>query len=230
MAYENPVLLKSVPASADLSTKQFLAVRLNGSGALAVCGAGEASVGPLQNKPSSTSQIGDYMPIGISRGISGAAFAEMDELASDSAGKYVKRTPGAALVAIALEAATAGDQTKAIFVMPAGSSGAPYFAFTIDAENAGANTILVHAQLKNGNGTNVAVATKYRATSYDAGAAFTDGGAGSILVGSTTVEIIGLTDATGLAQLTVTDTAAETVYLEFVPEKGVPTIATLIFA
>lgn len=229
MAYENPTKVLGYPSSAALAT-QYLAVKLS-NGKIAACGAGQRALGILQSKATAADQGVDVMVEGVSRGLSGAAYAEMALLSADANGKLVTQTPGAEAVAIALEAASAGDQVKTVFVLgPISGGGLPKFEVTADAENGGANTILIHAQLKNRDGTNVAVATRYHAKSFDAGATFTDGGAGTIEVGSTTIEILGTTDATGLAELTVTDVAAETVHLTITPEGGVPEIFSLTFA
>ena len=228
MGYTNPVLNKSYLAAADLSAKEGFAVKLNGSGKIALCGAGDQSIGTLLNKPTAD-QAGDVGVLGIQNVVSGAAFAEQDSLAADSAGKYVKATPGNTPIAIALEAATAGDQRKAVLVLGgAGDQGAPFMTLTAGAE--AANIIKVTAQLKNANETNVAVATKVHVVTFDSGATLTDGGAGTMEVGTTTVEGMFTTDATGALVVDVTDTAAEDVVVKFTPERGVPTFITLTFA
>lgn len=227
MGYTNPVLNKSWEAASDLSAKEGFAVKLNGSNKLALCGAGDKSVGILLNKPTSGQQ-GDVGVIGIQNAVTGAAYTEFDQLAADSAGKLVKCTPGAQAIAVALEAATGADQRKAVLMLAGLGAEPPYFSLTAGAE--AANVIKVSAQLKNADDTNVAVATKYYAKSFDSDATFTDGGAGTIEAGSTTVEIAGTTDATGLAEINVTDVNAETVVVMVVPERGSPTFISLVFA
>ncbi len=195
MAYENPVLRKSWDAAADLSTKQFRAVRLNGSGKLAVCVAGEPAVGLLQTKPTAD-QAGDVEISGISRAILGGTVVEMDELASDANGALVKRTPGAALVAIAYEGGAAAA-VIAVKVAEGGEQGGPLLTLSAGAEGGpGANIIAVTAALKNPNGTAVAVATKVHVKTFDTDATLTDGGAGTMEFGTTTTEGMFTTDAT----------------------------------
>lgn len=233
MGYFNPVLNKSFGvAGADLSGHEGRAVKINTSGNTVACGAGEQSVGTLLNKPTA-GQAPDIGVIGIQNVVAGAAFTVMDLLAADADGKYVKATPGATPIALALEtAAGANSRCAALVLGGGGDRGVPTFTLTAGANDAapgGANTILVSAQLKNANGENVAVATKYYAKSFDAGATLSDGGVGTVEAGSTTVEIAGTTNAAGLAEILVSDAAAESVVIMVVPERGGPTFITLVF-
>lgn len=108
-AYDNPVLVKSHDAGADLSAAQFKAVKYNGSGNLVVAGAGESACGLLQNDPA-LGQTGDVMLLGISRAIAGDAVAKGAKLAADAQGRLVTAASGDHVVAIAQDvAAAAGD-------------------------------------------------------------------------------------------------------------------------
>lgn len=227
MGYSTPLQQVGAEAAADLSAKTFYAVRLNGSGKLALCGAGEAALGLLLNKPES-GRGGDVGKTGIYKGILGGTVTEMDLLASDSSGKLVKWTPGAAPIGVAMESGVSGNIIAVDVICGGGGGGAAYLETSLGAE--AGNAIVISAQLKAADGTNVAAATPVRVTSYDAGALLTAGGVGSMPVGTGTVEGIFLTSAAGALEVTVTDAAAETVYVELQPHLGLASVIALVFA
>lgn len=78
----------SLPAGADLTTKQFLAIKVNSSAQAVVAGAGEFAVGILQNKPGS-GQAATVAYGGISKAIAGGNVTAGQTLAADATGKLV---------------------------------------------------------------------------------------------------------------------------------------------
>ena len=95
-------------AGADLSTKQFHAVKVAADGDVEISGAGEASIGMLQNKPilNEAAEI-DYD--GISKAVAGAAVANAGvELMANAAGRLIVATSGNRVVAVSLTSAS-GD-------------------------------------------------------------------------------------------------------------------------
>lgn len=81
--------------------------------------AGAASPGVLQDTETSTGKV-----VGVVTGpcfkkiTSGAAFTDLDPLATDSAGKYRTATAGQTVVAFAMETAGAADETRLAFLLP----------------------------------------------------------------------------------------------------------------
>lgn len=89
MAYEtNLETIGTLPAAADLSTKQyfFVFIDTNGNVALSVT-AGRRCLGVLQNKPSAAGRACTVGTDGVSKVVAGAAIAIGDLVASDGAGK-----------------------------------------------------------------------------------------------------------------------------------------------
>lgn len=78
----------SLPAGADLTTKQFLAIKVNSSGQAVVAGAGEFAAGILQNKPNS-GQAATVAYGGISKAIAGGNVTAGMTVAADATGKVV---------------------------------------------------------------------------------------------------------------------------------------------
>lgn len=111
-------------AGADLSAKQYYAVKLNSSAQVVVAGAGVHTVGILQNKPES-GQPATVGFAGISKAIAGGNIDAGMHVAADSAGKLVNATEakvdtsdagaasdpviGSNVVGIALASAVSGD-------------------------------------------------------------------------------------------------------------------------
>lgn len=81
----------SLPASADLSTKQFYLVKLNSSGQIAVCGAGELAIGVLYTEPNAAGVVASVQTLTgrKTKGIAGGVIAAGDVLKSDANGKLV---------------------------------------------------------------------------------------------------------------------------------------------
>jgi hypothetical protein len=67
MAYEIDTLDISLLAATDLSSYQYCFVKITAANTVNVCGAGEACVGILQNKPSAAGQAARVRVFGVSR-------------------------------------------------------------------------------------------------------------------------------------------------------------------
>ena len=119
MSYEIPGLMISLPASADLSTKQFYCV-VTSSGQLAVAGDGVTIVGILQDKPDAAGRPGAVMVSGVSKCSAGAAVTIDDIVASDGNGQVVAATTGEEGIGIALEAASGADEIIAVLLKDLG--------------------------------------------------------------------------------------------------------------
>jgi hypothetical protein len=78
----------TLPAAADLSSSQFLAVKVNSSGQAAVASTGEFCAGILQNKPGS-GQAATVAYGGISKVVAGGNVTAGMTLAANSSGKLV---------------------------------------------------------------------------------------------------------------------------------------------
>lgn len=81
----------SLLAAADLSAKQFYAVKVDSNGKAAVAGAGEHAVGVVQNDPTSgqaaTVRIG-----GVTKAKAGGSITAGDRVAADASGTFVAAT------------------------------------------------------------------------------------------------------------------------------------------
>lgn len=93
-AFESDLRTRSVPAAADLSAKQYYAVKLNSSGQIAVCGDDEFAYGILQDKPSAAGRVGCVAVGGVSRCVFGGTVAAGDIVNVDTNGKIVALATG----------------------------------------------------------------------------------------------------------------------------------------
>lgn len=75
-----------VLAGADLTAKQFFYVKLNSSGKVVVCGAGESAIGVLQNTPNSD-EVAIVRTFGPTRVIASGSITNGAQIASDGSGK-----------------------------------------------------------------------------------------------------------------------------------------------
>jgi hypothetical protein len=84
----------SLPAGANLSAKQYFAVKLNSSGQVVTAGAGEAAIGILYNKPNAAGVIASVAPLNGRKlkAKAGGAITKGALLASDAAGELVAAT------------------------------------------------------------------------------------------------------------------------------------------
>lgn len=89
MAVQDPGLdLGFVTAGADLSGSQYLAVKITGAAAVGLCGAGENSLGILQNDPGN-GEAASVRFVGPSKAVYGGAVGAGDRLTPDANGKLV---------------------------------------------------------------------------------------------------------------------------------------------
>lgn len=109
MAYEIPVQNVTLEASADLSSNQFYAIKVDSSGQAALAGDGENAVGILQNDPDAAGKAAEVMFLGVSKAALGGTVTAGDNLASDTNGAFVTATGGDAVIAIALEGGDSGE-------------------------------------------------------------------------------------------------------------------------
>lgn len=108
MAWEQNLLCATLPAGADLSAKQFYAVKV-ASGKLALCGAGAQGVGVLQDKPNADGVAGNFAFGGVSKIALGGTVTSGQMLASDSAGKFVAAASGDIAMGIAITGGSSGE-------------------------------------------------------------------------------------------------------------------------
>ncbi len=111
MGYEVPLQNITLEAAADLTTKQYYAVKVDANGKAALAGAGELAVGVLQNVPAA-GQAATIMVSGVTKAIYGATVTAGNKLMVNADGKFVPyAAPGAGVtnhaVAIALESGAA---------------------------------------------------------------------------------------------------------------------------
>ena len=96
MAYEisNNSLKITLPAGADLSTKQYYFVKVNSSGNAVLCAAAtDAPIGVLQNNPISGAEA-SIVVVGGTKIVAGAAIAAGIKIGTDSAGKADAKVAG----------------------------------------------------------------------------------------------------------------------------------------
>lgn len=125
-------LTEGLPASADLSTKQYYFVELS-TGKLAVCNAaGDFALGVLQDTPDAADKTGEVTFFGGTQVVAGAAVDVGEYITTDANGKAIPVDPlgsgsqdGFAVLGIARSAATAdGQRINAIIncINPAAAS------------------------------------------------------------------------------------------------------------
>ena len=109
MAYEVTIHAISVPASGDLSAKQFYFGTINASGQVAVTGAAAYADGVIGDKPAAADRPCSLYttPGQVVKVMCGAAVSNGDLLEADASGKAVTRAAGK-ILAKAL-AAGSGD-------------------------------------------------------------------------------------------------------------------------
>jgi hypothetical protein len=109
MATTQSVTTITVPANADLSTKQFYCGSINSSGRVAVTGDGARCDGLIQNKPSAAGEPTELAVEGLAKGIAGGAINPGVEVASDGNGKLVTAIAADYVVGVYLGTAAAAD-------------------------------------------------------------------------------------------------------------------------
>lgn len=109
MAVEQPLMnIGYLPAGADLSAKQFYAVKVNSSKAIVLAGAGENALGVLQNDPTS-GQAAEVMVVGVSKVKLGATVVAGENVMADAAGKLVPATGVNAVLGVCLQGGDANE-------------------------------------------------------------------------------------------------------------------------
>jgi len=121
MAYENvSTTVPGAEAAADLSAHQFKLVKMTSTG-VNLCGAGEAALGVLQNKPDALAQAATvWGPGSTSKVVAGAAVAKGAKITSDATGRAVTAASGNYEAGQALDAASAAGNLITIFINPQG--------------------------------------------------------------------------------------------------------------
>ena len=122
MAGEEIVYSTSIMAGADLSDKQFHCIKLNASGQMILSGAGENSLGIVQDKPAS-GQVGAVCCLGKSMAVYGASVTANQNLTPDANGKLVPATGNDAQVAVATESGSVGE-IHSVYLISRASAGA----------------------------------------------------------------------------------------------------------
>lgn len=120
MATEEALFKISVPASADLSAKQFYCVVFT-SGNIAVAADGVQIDGILQDKPAAAARPGSVAIGGKSKAVAGAAVAAGARLMTDSSGRVITATGTNITCGKALSAAGAAGDIIDVVVDTAGS-------------------------------------------------------------------------------------------------------------
>jgi len=108
-------------AGQDLSTKQYYAVKVDTNGQAVLAGAGENSVGVVQNVPAS-GQTATVMTLGISPVVYGASITAGSNVTPDANGKVVTAGGSDAVLGIALESGNA-DEVHPILLVTRTSTG-----------------------------------------------------------------------------------------------------------
>jgi hypothetical protein len=99
----------TVEAAADLSTKQFFLVAIDGSGQAAVAGDGVPAY-PLQNKPDAQGKAASLGLSGRSKVVASGVIDEGNDIASDAAGKAKVAATGDHILGVALKPAAADGE------------------------------------------------------------------------------------------------------------------------
>lgn len=129
MSFEEGLRSISIPANADLSTKQYFFVKLtnsSGVGQAAVTGDGESAIGVLQNKPDAAGEVATVGVRGVSKVMAGGTITAGNPVASDANGEAVVAATGDIVLGTAINSAIDGDT----------------FPVLLDSRNAVANNII----------------------------------------------------------------------------------------
>ena len=109
MVMEVPGIRAPFEAAADLSSKQYCAMKISASQKVNVCSvAGETSIGILQNDPT-LGQEASVMLTGISNAVYGAAVAAGASLTTNAAGLLITAVTGNKIMAVAVEAGAVNE-------------------------------------------------------------------------------------------------------------------------
>ena len=104
------VLIPGLKAAADLSAKQFHAVKLTGDHIVNFSGAGDLSVGILQNDPKVVGEASSVACAGVSKAKCGATISAAGlRLAANVAGLLVPAASGDFVIGVSLAPAATND-------------------------------------------------------------------------------------------------------------------------
>ena len=119
MAYEKGGLILNFEAAADLSAKQFRAVKMATGGKVDIfSGATDVPIGILQNKPTS-GQTAEVMVFGVSKVDSDAALAVGDIVAGQTDGQLEVADVGDYIVGqVVLASGAAGEYASVLVTVP----------------------------------------------------------------------------------------------------------------
>lgn len=117
MAYDALIRPFSLPASADLSGKQFCFMAVNSSAQLAAAGDGAVAYGVLQDKPDTAGTAGMIaLPGSVTKIVVGTAIAAGDEVACDANGAAEPaETADDVILGVCLVGAAAGGIGTIVF-------------------------------------------------------------------------------------------------------------------
>jgi hypothetical protein len=119
MALAGEMLYISMVADADLTGKQYTAVRVSGANKVNLASNAVAltAIGILQNDPA-LSQGARVAYIGESKARAGAAITAGVRIAHNSSGKVIAATSGSVILGTALEAANADEDVIRVLLTP----------------------------------------------------------------------------------------------------------------
>ena len=111
MAYAINEQTVSIPASGDLSTKQYFLGTIDSNGQVAVTGAAAAADGVIQNDPAAQGRATSLLSTrgSVSKVVAGAAVSAGAALEADSSGRVVTRSSGVRVGKALEPAGAAGD-------------------------------------------------------------------------------------------------------------------------
>lgn len=115
MAYEAILQSLSLIAAADLSAKQYYAVKVDSNGKAALAGAGENAAGIIQNNPTS-GQVTTVSVLGVSKAVYGGSISAGQNLTPDASGKLVVAGGSDAVLAISMQSGSANEIHSVLLV------------------------------------------------------------------------------------------------------------------
>lgn len=116
MASTNVILRDQFPANADLTGKERLFVKLNSSGKLALCGAGDGGHSVVRGDIANAAVTVDL--VGESKITLAATLSPGALITSDAAGKAVAATTGSFINGMLLQGGVSGDIVTFLAAVP----------------------------------------------------------------------------------------------------------------
>lgn len=119
MALKEDIGTITRPAAGDLSAGQYRFVELNSSGQVSVCnGAGELSVGVLQDKPDAAGRAACVAYRGVSKIVLAATLNPNAKVSTDANGAAVASTSTAHVLGVLVKGGAAGDIGEVLLGCP----------------------------------------------------------------------------------------------------------------